>query len=218
MQQHPLENPSLAPFGLIVPRYKMRISQDLTGIGTGVNREREIMLLWEQWNSPKSKHKPLPITYIVHYVLPSFGKAKRIVDGDFYFEGLPYVTRDIVVISSIMCWFGTNVGRFFIESPPPVNIGSELEFLEKYRIENKSWRYGPDMLHFWLHECTELCKQNKICVFEPKHCYGQKPTAREYALAEALMFWLGTKEARRFFEEYKMKVKELYRKYCKITK
>ncbi len=212
-QKHPLENPSLAPFGLATPHYKIRMSQDLSGIGTEINGAKELMLLWEYWNSSESKHRPLPIASIIHYILPSLGKTERIVDGDFYFEELPYVTKDIIVISSIMCWFGTNVGRYFIESPPPANIGGELEFLEKYRIENKSWRYGSDMLHFWLHECTNKCKQYRICLIEPEHHYDEKPTAREYALTEALMIWLGTKEGRSFFDEYRARLKQLYDTY-----
>ena len=201
-QHHPLENPSLAPYGFVFPSRKKRLEYKPEANHHWVNEEKVIVRLWDRRNR-KNAPRPLPVQTIIHEILPSQEKANRIINGDLQFDGLPYLTRDILVLSSVVQWFGTNVGRCFIEtdisrqSIPGFHF--EREFLIKFAQEMKQ----SDLVAFLTHTCTPHCETIRKLGFRNECWYDRNNVSlRDRAVVDGLMRWLGRKAGREFLAEF----------------
>ncbi len=198
--QHPLVRPSLAPFGFATKRHASRLDYTDRLNPYYVNAEHQMAKFWDKRHRLDAPG-PLPIETIVHRILPGQARANLLTDGEFFFKGLPYLSRDIMLLSSIMYWFGTNVGSCFLEVPltslPRGRLGRpEYEFLVK--LERDMQR--RDMVAFWAHECRDECGNSTMRhLFVDGHEYIRDViTTRDRALAEGLMRWLGSTEGRVF--------------------
>lgn len=189
MQHHPLEDPSLAPFGFVSPHSRKRLRWKHPG--HLINPDLLPARFWESLHRA-SAPRPYPIETIVHEILPSMATANRFTNGDFDFGGLPYLSRDVLVLSTIVQWFGTSCGRDFLVHPSGdyqdnvfvlAPYHSEREFVWKLEYER---RRREDVL--------------AILLFGPEHDPGSV-TRRDRALAEGLMRWLGKQAGRAFITE-----------------
>jgi len=203
MFKHPLENPSLAPFGLTTQVSYRRLQYKPT-IQFHVNEERMSARFWEKHNRAGAL-PPLPVRTIVHDILPGQAQCNRIARGDFVFDGLPYLTRDIVTLSSIVQWFGTNVGREFIDGKilnPGKGYHPSREFVIKLDRDNQH----RDMYTFWCHRCTGACRDKSRfrllldgpCLHDPRTV-----TERDKAMVDGLMRWLGSAAGRNYITDYR---------------
>jgi|ETNmetMinimDraft_33_1059910.scaffolds.fasta_scaffold12808_3 hypothetical protein len=199
--QHPLENPSLAPYVFVFLFYQKRLKYKPT-TGFFVNREKIIAKLWDKCNRA-SAPRPLPVQTIIHEILPAQASANRIFKSDFTHDDLPYLTRDILVLSSVIQWLGTNVGSCFLEclyhdiSRQP-SFHPEREFRMKLAKEMRH----VDMVAFWTHICTSRC--NTVHLFPYGSCYydSHEVSTRDRAVVDGLMLWLGRNAGRTFVAEY----------------
>lgn len=214
--EHPLTNPSLTPFCFTSPYRFARNRQNLKGLGSGINGDREMARHWARSNRLKNEGV-LPAEKIIHHILDSRFRP-TVKDFDFVFKEKLYRQRDIFVLTCIVTWFGTNVGNGFMVDVPRGwdNARSKQFFLKKYRHENKEWEErsrknwfgsGPkDLVTFWTHICTKHCGRT--------HDYrNDTPTETDYALAEALMWWLGSEHGREFFSSFQRVVKGKHQSY-----
>ena len=157
--QHPLENPSLAPCGFVFPYYRQRLKFRPEDVKHFFNREKAIAKIWDRLNRTDAQ-KPTPVQTIVHEILPAQASVNRITKGDFCFGDLPYLTRDILVLSTAIQWFGTNCGNCFIETDISRHSGfhPEREFLTKFAQEK---HYGKGLIAMWVHVCTSHCEKSQ---------------------------------------------------------
>lgn len=208
-QHHPLENPSLAPYGFAFPNRRKRLEY-VPEIG-GINAEKIIARMWDRRNRANAA-KPLPIESIIHEILPSQATANRIAAGDFMHNGLPYLTRDILLISSTIQWLGTNCGNWFLEEDISRELGfhPEREFLMKCeRSDARRNQTEPSMALFLTHSCTERCRNNPFMPFQSCH-YDNPVSERDRAVINGLMRWLGKPPGRGFIAEYLQRRKNAF--------
>lgn len=213
--QHPLVRPSLAPYGFAYPYQASRLKYRSTHDKHWVNPEHVMARVWAERHRIDAP-RPWPIESIVHEVLPGMAKANGLSESDFEFGGMPYHSRDIAVLSTVIYWLGTNCGGAFLQPvrdwlpesrklPPlrPAPKGpSEREFLEKFRKE----MLRRDMVVFWIHTCVPGCRRAVSVLFDP-HCYdASEVRLRDYVLIEGLMRWLGRRAGREFIESYEAKL------------
>ncbi|MDP1707217.1 MAG: hypothetical protein Q8L30_01545 [bacterium] len=204
-QHHPLENPSLAPYGFTFPNRQKRLAYKPKNHKFWVNEERLIARVWDRRHRADAL-KPLPIQTIIHDILPSLATANRITEGDFWFDGLPYLTRGILVLSSTVYWFGTNVGRCYLETDISglsiPGFHPEREFRIKFAQEMER----KDMVAFLTHVCTSRCGGKVVTLQQviAGRCYfdSSAVSLRDRALIDGLMFWLGKKAGRAFIADY----------------
>lgn len=215
-QHHPLENPSLAPYGFVFPHWQERLEFKPKADPYWINEERIIARVWDRCNRANAP-RPLPVEMIIHEILPGLASANRITDGDLWHNGLPYLTRDILVLSTVVQWFGTNVGRCFLET----NIShhsipgfhSEREFLIKFAQEMQR----KDMVVFFTHVHTSLC--DAVHSFRGGCYYGNdKVSSRDRIVIDGLMRWLGRKAGRTFIAEYSARKKNAWNTACERQK
>lgn len=203
--QHPLVRPSLAPYGFAHHHHSDRLGYTSDINPYWVNAERLMAKFWDRRHRIDAPD-PLPIETIIHRILPAQAQANRLSEGEFTFRGLPYLSYDIALLSSIMYWFGTNVGSCFLERPtifpPKGRLGRpEYEFLAKYEREMQR----RDMVAFWGHQCTHRCSQDNVMLspFVSPHAYDSRTiTSRDRAVTEGLMRWLGRPEGRVFIADW----------------
>ena len=210
LTRHPLENPSLAPLGLRTQLSYRRLQWKPT-IQFTVFEERMIARFWDKHNRADAP-RPLPVEAILHKILPSMAQSNRISKGDFVFEGKSYLTRDIVTLSSVMQWFGTNVGRCFIDrkvARQGRGYHESREFTIKLAEENKSWSRSCDMYTFLSHRCTGRCNNKKRLRFwlsnDPCVHDSRTVTERDKAVIDGLMRWLGTAHGRQYITEFRIR-------------
>lgn len=196
---HPLENPSLAPYGFVFPLQRGRLDYRPQANASWINEEKVMARLWDRCNRANAP-RPLPVQTIVHEILPSQASASRITNGDFWYEGLPYLARDILVLSSTLQWFGTNGGRCFLEtdvsrfSIPGFHPGRE------FRIKLARKMRKRDMVAFWTHVCTPRCESGH------RHCCDSRAVLpRDRAVVDGLMFWLDRNAGRAFLAEFALR-------------
>jgi hypothetical protein len=196
--RHPLENPSLAPYGLATPIFQRRLQYQSTD-AYWVNPEKLIAKAWDQRNRA-SAQEPRPVCTIVHEVLPGLAQSNRIRKGDFVFiDGMPYLTRDIVVLSTVVQWFGTNCGRVFLEDPLFGGVSHpEREFTEKLA----KCHYCRDMPAFWCHQCNPQCGAGLLTFNQECHRRFTDASIRDRAVIDGLMRWLGREAGREFVADY----------------
>lgn len=198
--QHPLVNPSLAPYGFVFPASKERLEYKPTNVSSWVNTEALIARLWAEVNRADAP-KPLPVVTIIHEILPGQATANRLEDGDFEFDGLPFLSRDIALISSFIQWFGTSVGGAFLEGKlySKEKVRSDHEFLAKYADQVKR----QDILRHLVHTCTPKCQNGVISMFGNGHDYRSTiVTDRDKAVVDGLMRWLGRTDGRAFIAKF----------------
>lgn len=202
--QHPLMNPSLTPFGFVFPQYKKRLRFRPT-MSWAINGEKIIAGMWEECNRAHAL-QPQPARTIIHDILPSQAKVNRVFTGDFTFDGLPYLSRGILVLSSVVQWLATNCGNGFLvtdisERP---RFHPEREFLMKLAEEQEQ----RDMMTFWTHVCDSRCDPNRPRFFPDYHYYyTSSVTGRDRAVVDGLMRWLGKPAGRAFIKTY-MEIRE----------
>ena len=200
MYKHPFEERSLSPLGLTTPHAHKRL-QYVSTTKFRVDEERLAARFWEKRNRIDAP-RPLPIEDIVHRVLPSMAQANRIMQGDFVFDGKPYLTRDIVTLAAVVQWFGSNVGRCFIDEPlrnPGKGYHPSREFMIKFAKENKD----RDVYVFFAHRCTASCdKDPNICTHD-----ARSVTDRDRVVIDGLMWWLGSARGRQFLDDYRARRK-----------
>lgn len=200
-QHHPLENPSLAPYGFVFPHRKERLEHKPKGHSLWINEEAIIARVWDRFNRSNAP-KPLPIQRIIHEILPGLASSNRLTVGDFYHDGLPYLTRDILVLSSTAQWLGTNNGRCFLDTDISRDsipgFHPEREFCMKFALEMKR----SDKVASLTHVCTARC--GRIRMINPAvGCYidSSDVFARDRAVVDGFMRWLGRKDGRAFNAE-----------------
>lgn len=206
-RRHPLENPSLAPFGLATPAFQKRLEYTPTN-DLWIDAEKLLARLWDKRNRANVS-RPLPVQTIIHEILPGLAQASRLTKGDFMFDSLPYLTRDIVILSSVVQWFGTNCGRCFLEEPIFGGVSHpEREFLDKLAKENEH----RDMVAFWCHVCTPQCNTNRSLFLLDNRCFypSSSVSARDRAVVEGLMRWLGRVAGREFVVHYLARKKRMW--------
>lgn len=221
--QHPLANPSLAPYGFTTPRSRARLDDKLP---SGYpNNEKIMARMWARANCAKSP-EPLPVKTIIHDILPAMAQRHRITTGDFQFGGLPYLSRDILVLSTFVQWFGTNCGWCFIDTdiskswvPDIYWLGHhmfssqfryyhpEREFLIKLERDDKylgNWGYKQELVIFLTHVCNSHCNTSRIRTLLGETCHYERSSvsARDRAVVEGLMRWLGQPAGRAFIAAY----------------
>lgn len=217
-QRHPLEDPSLAPFGFAFPLQQERITlEEPSGI-YWVNEERMIAQQWDEWNRLSSPW-PRPIEMIIHHILPSIGKRYRITDSSFIFNGRPYNTRDILILSSTMTWLGTNCGKCFIdtdisrEDVPGFHPAREFHL----KLAREAQIQRVDMYAVLCHSCKPTC--NRRARWPHCHIDPREVSERDRIIIDSLMRWLGRGEGRSFISIHKENVrKALEAKRSRITK
>lgn len=201
--QHPLENPSLTPYSFLFPFSYMRVRQKLET--NMINGDHEIVKFWAKQNRNNSQ-RPLPAKVILHDILPSLSSQVAAAKQSFTFDGLPYHNRDIALLSSMVRWFGTNIGNSFITSrytnekyKHPVK-----EFVEKFNQLDNS----DIILGMAIHSCTVKCKNNTI-----DHAINTSLiTDRDRLVVKALLIWLGKEQGRDFMNAYKSHIRKLHDK------
>ncbi|MDD2657626.1 MAG: hypothetical protein PHD04_03135 [Candidatus Pacebacteria bacterium] len=209
-KRHPLENPSLTPYGFVFPSWQERLKHKQPPNMTWLNEENIMGRIWDRANRANAP-KPLPAETILHDILPSLKTANRLASGDFMFNGLPYLTRDILVLSSFMQWFGTGVGRCFLESAVPSwdvpangYIG-EWEFLIKLKIEQQRWEPIANVVHVCTDDCDKIRSLNGSC-----HRSSAQIMPRDRAVVEGLLRWLGKQAGRAFIAEFQRRKKNAW--------
>lgn len=205
IHKHPLQNPSLAPLGLRSKLSYQRLHYK-PSVKFVVFEERMIACFWEKCNRADAV-RPLPIEVIIHKILPGMARANRLTAGDFCFDGKPYLTRDLVVLSNAMQWFGTNVGRCFITEPvrnPGKGYHESKEFVVKLEKENKR----HNLYAFLAHWCTTRCNSKKhfrlgldSCIYDHRQVSG-----RDKAVIDGLMRWLGTAHGRKYLADFRARL------------
>ncbi len=202
--KHPLENSSLTPIGYVFPLSRKRVFQKLSN--NFVNGDYFAARFWQNKNHLKVK-EARPAEVIIHSIMPSLSGQGHTKKGDFEFVGKQYKSRDIMVLSTFMQWFGTNVGSCFIDTVPfGVKISHSLrEFKEKFSFENK----GDTIIASKIHICTENCGPSFLAV--GWHCQKtpESVTGRDRVVVNALMHWLGTKAGRQYMNEYRRYIKRI---------
>ncbi len=207
LQRHPLQNPSLAPYGFVFPYYKTRLEFQPKEHPFWVNEEKIAGRVWDRCNRANAP-KPLPVQTIIHEILPGQKSANRITAGDFWHDGLPYQARDILMLSTAVQWFGTNCGRCFLETDISGDsipgFHPEREFLIKLAKEHF------DLAAHLAHECSERCKVHRL--FARYGCYFAEKdvTPRDRAVLDGLMRWLGRKPGRAFAVEFTKRKKNAW--------
>jgi hypothetical protein len=203
---HPLENPSLTPIGFVFPLYNKRVFQKL---GEGfINGDYEAAFFWEKMNRLKSP-APLPAETIIHEIMPSIAKRGCTQFGDFEFSGRQYFSRDIMVLSTFMQWFGTNIGRSFItDAPFGFRCSHPLrEFKEKFALENKR----DKLIAGRIHSCDKhRCGPGAIgWVCDPD---VSQVTDRDRLVVQSLMHWLGNRAGRDYMSAYNRRINRLHKR------
>jgi hypothetical protein len=209
VMQHPLVNPSLTPYGFVFPGWAKRLEFQPNDNSYWVNTEVVIGTFWAERNRLKAP-RPLPVQTIIHHILPGMAAANRLTTGDFVFDGLPYLSRDIATLSSAVQWFGTNVGRCFLEDVWP-HIPAhrhDHEFLAKLEYEREKSYSPTDLAVHFTHTCNERC--GKIVAFWGSCKYiPSETTLRDRAVVDGLMRWLGRKDGREFIADYQARRKRV---------
>lgn len=205
IHKHPLENQSLAPLNL-----RTKLSYDRLQYKSDAHfwvfEERMMARFWEKCNRLNAPG-PLPIAEIIHTILPAMTRVNRISRGDFVFDGALYLTRDIVTLSSTVQWFGTNVGRCFVDEPlqnPGGRYHPSREFIIKLQRSNRD----RDMYAFLSHRCAGRCldprrKRFRLGFSDPCVYDSRQVTDRDRAVIDGLMRWLGTARGRQYLVDYR---------------
>lgn len=206
--EHPLVRPTLAPYKFAFSRQAKRLDYRDPNDPYYFNPEDLIARFWAKRHQADAT-RPLPIETIIHRILPGMARAHATFTAEFEFGGKPYRSRDIALLSTVVYWFGTNVGNAFLEPAycwlgprdlPPLSRRladhPEREFLEKYRRQIVPHDY---VKYVWAHTCVPECEKRRQPSFPADHCfYHDAVVPRDYAVVEGLMRWLGTTEGRTF--------------------
>lgn len=189
--QHPLVNPSLTPFGFVLPNWKHRLEplpKDM------INGDREMSLLWAASNRLSEKNRPAEL--LINEILPSVITVLPDFQTDFVFDGREYQSRDILVLSSFMAWLGTNVGQGFVKGSIVYGQPSMVKRYIAYDEDNsvtrhvlKNWSQNLPLSPRW--ELPDI-------------------TDRDRALVRSIMYWLNRKEGKAFMESFTDRCGRLY--------
>jgi hypothetical protein len=200
--EHPLQNPSLTPVGLVFPISKARLSFEPPH--GSINGDRVSAEFWARKNCLKSSW-PLPAETILHEVLPTLEEGAALQQFDFEFRGRLYATRDIMILSTFMQWFGSNVGNSFLFEMPYgfTPSDSAMVFVEKLAREMKQC----DHTYRLLHECNDICgtatAHSMISLVGGHHGPGSTYVSKHDRLVvRALMLWLATADGKKYVSEH----------------
>ena len=203
--RHPLENPSLAPYGFVFPTSQKRLEWHDELNSTWINPERVIARLWDKLNRSNAQ-RPLPVRTIIHGILPGLARANLLTQGNFVFEGDPYRSSDIMLLSAAIQWLATNVGSSFLDE----DISKLPQFHpEREFVMKAARRQLPiELVAVWTHVCDDA-----KCLFplpHPLHRFEPTEiTARDRALMDGFLRWLGSQRGREFITSYKARLKRV---------
>lgn len=198
IQRHPLENPSLTPYGFVFPNAQKRLQYEPKSNMLWVNQERIAARTWDRLNRTNAP-RPLPVQTIIHWILPGLATANRISDGDFWHEDLQYLTRDILVLSRTVQWLGSNNGRCFLETDISRDSIPEFHSEREFRIKFAKEMARLDMVALLMHICTPQCKIVRSLFYNGCYYDMNAVSARDRVVVDGLMRWLGSKDGRTTF-------------------
>lgn len=197
IMDHPLVNPSLTPLGFVFPIYRKRLEH--VPLPGSIDGDRVAAEFWELKNRTRARGER-PAETIIHEVLPPLDLLADPEKVDFTFEGRGYRSRDIMVLSTFMQWFGTSVGNVFLTDIPfDLRISDAAQ---EFRLKLKREEKRHPITAILVHECTDACGVHSMLfwVCKPERGYTTK---RDHAVVDALMTWLGMPQGRAYIEEYK---------------
>lgn len=208
-QHHPLENPSLTPYGFVFPHGQRRLEYQPKAHVFWVNEERIVARIWDRWNRANAP-RPLPVQTIIHEILPGLASANRITDGDFWHDGLPYPTRDVLVLSRVVQWLGSNNGRCFLETDISRDSIPEFHPEREFRIKFAKEMRQMDMVAMLMHICTPRC--SVVHSLYHNGCYhdANDVSSRDRTVVDGLMRWLGRSAGRTFIAEFNARKKSAW--------
>ncbi len=198
--EHPLQNPSLTPVGFVFPFSRERLEY-IPPPGR-VDGDRVSAEFWQEQHRMTSP-QPLPVRTILHDILPSTYEEETVREYEVEFRGKWYAARDIMVLSSVVQWFGTSVGNSFLtETSYPFD--RYVTFAQKFAYEEKRSSIFVQLTH----ECTDACaKQGISSSFNPRNHHNKVTIeGRDRKLIEALMLWFDTPGGiayRKAYREYR---------------
>lgn len=192
---HSLKSQSLAPQGFVFPLYIERLNDRYkpwpSSLSHHINPELMMSRFWEKVNRAGSP-TPMPIQTIIHEILPTLGKKYRARDNDTFFDGKHYRSRDICLISTIVQWFATNSGNGFLEKINCYWLDLYTDRKDYYQVKYSAEQKLSDMFRYWTHVCMPCCyNPSRFTADSDRHVLStQSVTARDRAIAQAVMKWL----------------------------
>jgi hypothetical protein len=161
-----------------------------------INQGRIIGNLWETYNR-KDAGECQPVRVIIHGILPALSVA-NVIDKkrDFVHDGLPYLSRDIRVSSSVVQWFGSDGGNSFLERASNDTGPNPRESFVRAFVEEMR---RMDIVALVIHSCTPECSRHASgkC-----NLSGEKVLPRDRVVTRGVMHWLGTEQGRAFVADY----------------
>ncbi len=220
--RHPMMDLSLTPYGFAFPLSVERLAFNGRDPRFHVNSERIIAQHWDRAN--RSNASPvLPAEKIIHRILPDFNRSDRILNGDFVFADLPYLNRDILVLSSTVQWLGAHCGTVFVEGSPlyhdPAPEDPALEFVHKFDQERKKRSFCLALL--LTHVCSSRCNSGIVLgpLGESPHRFDPFAVQhRDRIVMRGLMHWLGSTEGRMFLSAYQAEKKAAHEKVRRLSR
>lgn len=207
MMRHPLTTLSLTPLGFVLPQWQERLkwNPSKTEIAHWVNHEQLILRIWDRYHR-LSAPRPFPTQTIIHSIVPMLEDGKLLTHGDLEFDGLPYHTRNILVLSSTVQWFGTNVGWCFLTYRTPEENRYPREFEFKMKLDAaRNRRILPlDIVSHIVASVSEVGvrREREGRHFRTKPYRYNDVLPQDRVVVDALMLWLGTDAGRAFIAAY----------------
>lgn len=177
--QHPLEDPSLTPFGFVLPNWKYRLAPLAKDM---INGDREISLLWAAENRMSSESRPAVM--MIGEILPSIITTRQFSGGDFFFDGRLYYRRDILVLSSFIAWLGCNCGLAFLRGNS-LSLKSMVKRFDAYEAREQI--------------VYHVLKRQPHYI--ERHVNLPDITKRDEALIRSIMYWLNRTEGKEFVQK-----------------
>lgn len=193
--KHPLINPSLTPHGVGVGNTYRRTTWKSDDRGR-CNGDWCAAQCWQEANRLSCTNRPTE--RIVHEIMPGMRKIGHTTDGDIFFDGKPYRSDDVLLLTTIATWLGTNCGTAMCNNPlsmQGVRVTKTTEFQVKWKVYERHRSPGYLLRHL-LHEC-----RRGVCGHEGTHsCASLHRSAaeREELVLQAFLFWLGTTHGREY--------------------
>ena len=195
--KHPLVNPSLTPHGFGVGNTYTRTTWKSDDSGR-YNGDWGAARFWQEANRLDVAYRPAE--HIVHEIMPSMRTIGRTHKGDFVFDGKPYLSQDLAVMTSAAVWIATNCGGAMLANPLcNVTYTKTNEFRVRWREYEKPQANGHLLRHL-LHTCEKgKCGHGG---FKPCPHFHKSATERESLVLDAFLFWLGTMQGREYLARF----------------
>jgi len=158
-------------------------------------------MFWDK-TSRLSVSVPRPAEVMMNTIMPIMPGYQIFEEGDIPLNDIQYMSRDILVLSSVIQWFGTGIGQNWITERPSTCKASRssLEFVERFAIDGQKFIYAA------IHQCLATCRPG-YCDHTPKQI-----TKRDRLVVGAFMIWLGRVEGRDYMERYTDYIGKVHKK------